>query len=391
MRCAVLTSSISRLAGGLFISTRQLTRQLETLGVEMAVWGVSDPHSDIDRQAWGGLTVNLFDSRGPRAFAYAPAYRSRLEAFAPDLVHCHGIWQYPSVACATWARHTQRPYIVSPRGMLDPWALAHSGIKKRIAAVGFQRRHLQEAACLHALCESEAASMRAYGLVNPIAVVPNGVDLPTETHTLPPPWNTDLTKGRRILLFLGRLHPKKGLPHLLEGWSALLQVQPELADQWCLVLAGWDDGGHLAALERQVAELKLHTSVLLPGPLHGNAKQAAFAHADAFVLPSFSEGMPMAVLEAWAAGLPVLMTAACNIPQGTGSGAAIEMPADATGARHGLGCITALSADDRHTMGRRGRELVEQRFTWEVVARQMYETYEWMLGAGGMPACVQTT
>ena len=116
---------------------------------------------------------------GPRAFGYAPELSRALDAARLDLVHTHGLWMYPSVAAAwRWATRWKRPLVVSPHGMLEPWAVRNSAWKKRIAGWLFENRHLRRAACLHALNDAEYEAIRAYGLTNPVAVIPNGVDLP---------------------------------------------------------------------------------------------------------------------------------------------------------------------------------------------------------------------
>lgn len=138
--------------------------------------------------------------------------RGRLESGRLSLLHIHGLWMYPSVACMQWSRG-KRPYLVSPHGMLDGWALRNSAWKKILAARLYENRHLRGAACLNALNESEAASIRAYGLRNPVCIVPNGVDLPDQRPTL--------GGGEKVCLFLGRLHPKKGLPALLSAWAKI--------------------------------------------------------------------------------------------------------------------------------------------------------------------------
>jgi len=272
--------------------------------------------------------------------------------------------------------------------MLDAWALDNARLKKRIAAACFQRRHLQRAACLHALCNSEAKAIRSYGLTNPICVIPNGVDLPESPVTDPPPWCGEAVANRKVILFLGRLHPKKGLRHLLEGWHALLSERAGVRESWCVVIAGWDEGGHRAELEDQAASLAIADTVFFVGPVQGKEKAAAFAHADAFILPSFSEGLPMAILEAWSYGLPVGATRECNLPEGPDAGAAIAMSADAAGARACLESMTSLSADERITMGEKGRRLVREQFTWDVVSREMFNVYEWLCNSASRPDCV---
>ena len=315
---------------------------------------------------------------------YSPDLNRALLASNPDLVHTAGLWMYPSLAARNWSRSTARPYVVSPHGMLDAWALGNSAWKKKAAAALFERSHLDRAACLHALCPAEAQSFRDYGLRNPICVIPNGVDLPDESQPKgEPPWQGRWPASSRILLFLGRLHPKKGLLQLLTAWRT---IQPGL---WRLAIAGWDQGGHQKELETFVHEHGLADTVAFLGPIHGHAKSAAYASAQAFILPSFSEGLPMTILEAWAAGLPVLQTDACNLPEGLAAGASIAITTDPDQMARSLLYLMEMPESERIAMGVRGRQLAHKQFNWTKVAGEMAAVYRWALGAGPQPACVQ--
>jgi poly(glycerol-phosphate) alpha-glucosyltransferase len=263
--------------------------------------------------------------------------------------------------------------------MLDRWALNNSRWKKRISAVLYEDRHLRGAACLHALNEAEAESMRSYGLKNPICVIPNGVVLPEAE-------NTDCLQEKRTLLYLGRLHPKKGLSSLIQAWSRVATKAHEAG--WCLRIAGWDQNGHRAALEALADRLIVNSSVNFVGPQFGEAKAKCFRAASAFVLPSLSEGLPMSALEAWSWNLPVLMTANCNLPEGARAGAAIAMEADVESIAIALDRLFSMSHSELREMGSRGRGLVEERFQWPRVAQQMSEVYDWVLKRGPQPPCV---
>jgi poly(glycerol-phosphate) alpha-glucosyltransferase len=294
---------------------------------------------------------------------------------------------YSSVASLRWARRQGRPYVISPHGMLDPWALANSPWKKRIAAGLFEHRHLAGAACLHALTAAEAASIRDYGLRNPICVIPSGVHVPTGLAPAAPSWNEAVGSGERVLLYLGRLHPKKGIGALLLAWS-WMRSHPG-ARAWRLVIAGWDERGHLDSLRRLCPQLGIADTVVFPGPQFGSDKAASYARASAFVLPSQSEGLPVAVLEAWAHGLPVLMTPQCNLPEGFGARAAIPIAApDVPEIRDALGRLFSTPAAELGAMGARGRELAGQRFAWSSIAGEMKRVYKWVLGGGQKPDSV---
>jgi glycosyltransferase involved in cell wall biosynthesis len=380
----VLVGSLSREAGGLFNSVRRSAISLKAAGCAVTVYGLADAYTDQDIDQWRPLEPQVFRAVGPRRLGYAPDLAAALARGNHDVVHLHGLWQLLSAQATAWRRATGRPVMLSPRGMLDDWALKNAGLKKKVAAHLFERANLEGAACLHALNESEAAAMRAFGLTNPIAVIPNGADLPARLMRAAPGWMS--ADRRRTLLFLGRIHPKKGIRELLLAWARLKLRAPAVAASWRLALAGWDDGGHMAELQRLATELDLQGDVIFPGPLFGDAKAGALANAGAFVLPSFSEGLPMAVLEAWAYGRPVLMTEACNLPEGFTAEAAVRISTEPEALAREL--EMALNGPDLMGMGARGRALVRERFTWGAIAQAHAEVYGWMRDGGPAPPCV---
>ncbi len=359
-KTANLTGSVSRNAGGLYESVRRLVQSLATTGMEVRVFGIEDEHTAADIGAWSPVPVQAFRIVGPRQFGFSPKFRQALEEFSPDLLHTHGLWLYPSIATKHYHRRRRVPRIVSAHGMLDPWAIRNSRWKKVIANFLYEGAHLRDASCLRALCESEARSIRQFGLKNPIAIIPNGIDLPnlkdveiSKHETLKfgeqkaegggAPWRGRVEPGKKVLLFLSRIHPKKGLVNLMKAWAEFENTKKNRKheSEWVLAIAGWDQDGHEAGLKRLCADLQVPfadvrdqppssilnppASVIFLGPQFNEAKAACYAHCDGFILPSFSEGVPMVVLEAWAYGKPVLMTPECNLPAGFVRGAAIRI------------------------------------------------------------------
>jgi poly(glycerol-phosphate) alpha-glucosyltransferase len=378
IRVAHLVWITSRKNGGLSVSVPGLARALEAAGqTQNTVWGLRDSFAAEDAALWTPLA--------PRTYAAwmgcAPCFTRDLIAHAPDMVHCNGLWRYHVVACLRWQQRTSRPYILSLHGMLTPWAFSQSKWKKKVALLLYQGQHLRQAAILHALCEREADFFREFGLRNPVCVIPNGIEKPPPPPNEAPPWVARVPTGRKVLLYLGRLHPNKGLHFLLDAWA-----RTTAREDWVLVVAGWEQEGVLARLEAQVRALGLEDRVFFVGPLFGPAKEAALWNATAFILPSEGEALPMSVLEAWAHERPVLMTPQCNLPEGFAAGAALRAEPEAGSLAEALEQLFRMSDADRSAMGRKGRELVERRFLWPRIAAQMNDVYRWVLGGGSPPA-----
>lgn len=382
---AVVTGSASRMAGGLFNSVRRLSLGLSELGHKVTVLAVHDEHTVEDLGAWLPLVPLASRPAFSAALRYTPGIGRALRQGNFDVVHQHGIWQGFSPQVSAWRRRTGGVVMISPRGMLDQWALQNASWKKRLAAATYERENLASASCLHALNASEARSIRAFGLDNPIAIIPNGIDLPEARDQAPPDWWPE----ENVLLFVGRLHQKKGLVALLEAYAQLSRSSPKIAENWRLVIAGWDDGGHGEVIRAEVANRGLSRKVILTGAIYGDQKDAALRHARAFVLPSYSEGLPMSVLEAWAYSLPVFMTDACNLPEGFTARAAERIPVDPSELAARL--ETLLSEDrtgDLDAMGHRGRALVEHSFGWKSIVEQHMKVYEWLTNGSTRPSCV---
>lgn len=382
MRIQHSTFSLSTLGGGIFEVVRELSYQFTQMeNVKTIVAGPADAGTEKDANQWACPTVP-YKTIGPKAFGFSRQLTKIYDDFTPSLSHVHGIWMYYSIANFNYTRQHKIPYLVSPHGMLDAWALSNSRFKKKCAALAFEKRHLRQASCIHALCQSEADSIRSFGLENPICVIPNGVNLP--------PANAVQTSNKnpteeKTLLFLGRIHPKKGLENLIQAYSML---PASIRNQWIIQIAGWDQN-HQADLTRLAASCGVASRVHFPGPRFGLEKQQMFQQCDAFALPSFSEGLPMSVLEAWSYAKPSIITKACNLPEGTTHEATIQCDAELYSIKEALTSLFNLSDRDRANMGRSAQQLVIEKFTWPHVASQFAEVYHWLHGHSPPPPTVQ--
>ncbi len=321
--------------------------------------------------------------------SWSPALKRLLkDAIATaDVVHNHSLWMLPNSYGSRMARDAHKPVVITAHGTLEPWALNHSRWKKRIVGLAFQDRDLRQADCIQVNSASESESVRRYGLRCPIAVIPNGVNIEDDISAdamdqFRSAFPT--LRNKRLVLFMARLHKKKGLDHLLTGWR---RVSAEFRD-WHLVIAG-PDRGYEKPARTLTRELEIGDSVTFTGNLHGMMKRAALAAADVFALPSFSEGFSMGVLEALAAAVPVLLTPGCHFPEAAACGAAREVEPNADDTTRGLRELMRLTDGERASMGAKGRELVERHYTWDRVAEQTLSMYGWLTQGGTPPDFVR--
>lgn len=265
-----------------------------------------------------------------------------------------------------WRAKKGIPRIVSTRGMLEPWALDHKRVKKRVAWHLYQKRDLMAAHRFHATSAAEARNVAKLGLNVPVDVVPNGVDLPA---AVPAREERQDNRSKNVALFLGRIYPVKGLPMLIEAWA---KVRPQ---GWELHIAGPDENGHRSEVEAAVARNGLTDAVRFLGLVQGGDVAKVYGSADLFVLPSHSESFGMSIAEALAHSLPVLTTTAAPWPdiprRGCGWWAEPSVDAIADALRQ----ATSGGRDILQTMGAKGREYVAEEFSWPAAGRAMVDCY----------------
>ncbi len=305
------------------------------------------------------------------SWAFARAVQARITEF--DVVHVHAVWNFPTWTAMRHARRAGIPYVVAPQGSFAPWALSENRWGKRLYGHLTELPLLKRADCLQALTETEKEQFRQAGLRGPVEVVPNGIDARHFQLHREPLWaRLGLAEGQKTLLFLSRLHPKKGLDILIDAFAQICRVRDDIT----LVIAGHDAGtGFADRIRTWIDQRGLSDRCRLVGELRGEEKYRTFLGADAFVLPSYSEGLPVAVLEAMAAQLPVVVTTRCNIPEVAewGAGRVVEPSAPAI-----AGGIEALFQDPAaaEQAGRNGGRLVGEKFSWPGIAANLIAIYE---------------
>lgn len=320
--------------------------------------------------------------------SYAPGLKPlmREAIHNADIVHNHSLWMLPNSYASRIARKLGKPVVITVHGALEPWAIRHSGWKKQIVGNWFQFRDLRDAACLHVNSVREMQGIRQMGFRNPVAVIPNGVNWEQFEHDVDPtPFlaQHEHLRGKRLVLFMARLHKKKGLQHLLEAWNGLHGEFPD----WHLMIAGPDDG-YEQPVREFIATHELSRSVSMLGTLRGESKRQALAAAECVVQPSFSEGFSMSILEAMASGKPVMITPGCNFPAAVESGGAIEVQPNVESTSDGLRRLLERSSLELEEMGGIGRTLIREQYTWDIVAAQTLQLYRWVCGDSIQPEFV---
>ena len=316
----------------------------------------------------------------PGLTLYGPETDLEEAVRAAEVVHIHGLWQAQTRRGARAARAARVPYLIAAHGMAEPWALRHKRWKKRVYLALVEAKNLRQASCLHALSRPEIDHLRTIAPWTPVCFVPNGVDL-APFDSLPPRSVLEADypqlKGKFVLLFFGRVHVKKGLDLLAE---ALGRILPDHGDLH-LVVAGTDDGAWESFRDR-MAHRGMSDSVTYLGHVAGEQARQVWGAADAFVLPSYSEGFSMAVLEALACPLPCVITTACHFPELAAAGGGIEVDPTADSVTAGLRDLVERSPAERTTLGQIGRRLVEEQYTWDRQAERLRSVYEWLRGGG---------
>lgn len=282
----------------------------------------------------------------------------------------------PNVYSASAARHARKPHVITLHGTLNPVALARSPVKKKVFWAALQGRAVREAALLHATSDEEYHHIRKLGLRQPVAVIPNGIDVPA----LP---KRERAKGPRRLLYLGRLHPIKGLEDLLQAWGR--SAAP--FEDWELRLVGPGEKAYVARLQRLASDLDL-PRVSFAGPSYGADKSEEYRRADLYVLPSLTENFGMSVAEALAHGLPVITTRGTPWRglEDQDCGWWIEGGADSMG--QALGKALAMDRASLSAMGARGRQWMLRDYSWDSVALALERAYQWLLQGGAPPDVV---
>ena len=375
------------------MSVTGMARALSRSGVRTIIASLDYQEHGVSIEVGGCETILVTPTAsGKMLRGWSPALAaaiSRAASNGVDLIHNHALWMVPGIYARQTANRAKLPLVISPRGMLDPWSLRRSVVRKWVAGLLYEHRNLESARLLHATSDMEADGIREFGLAQPIAIIPNAVDVPSANEIPPRRLLEDRfpqLRDRRWLLFMGRIDPKKGLDMLLDAWRALGADFPE----WELVIAGPDLVGYRNVLEQMLPVAgSPRKTVTFTAMLEGNFKNCALAHADAFVLPTRSENFGNTVAEALAFGTPVVTTTAAPWADLVAHDCGWWVKPETSSITAALEQALGQPAAHLKMMGIRGRRLVSEKYSWDAVGAQMASTYQWLLRGGAAPMWVR--
>ena len=383
-----VTPTISRHGGGVASYVWDLARRGKAFGITPQVLAVNDLDTENDiRKYTESINIKTVDRKGPGIIAYAPDLLSVLQDSTVDIIHAHGLRMWPIYGAYKAAKKKQIPFVLSMHGMMTPALLQRNKLKKKIAYVLFDYKTLKNADLIHATSILELQHIRDYGCKNPVLISPIGCDpAPQMSEQVKHEFVEKFPKlkGKRILLYLGLLHHKKGLHRLVEAWAKLENKQ----DDWHLVIAGPDHMNHLKEVLTTINVTGQSETITLTGPLFGDQKSAAFALAQAFVVHSDWENFGIVIAEALAAKTPVLTSDQNPWKVLNDKDCGWWIPLKQSALDQTLAIVLNSSEEDLKAKGQRGLELIKSDYAWPQVYKNIRASYDWLLGNVEKPDCI---
>ena len=373
MKILSFISSLDINSGGPSRSVPMLVKGLAEFGVDVILMTIRSENMNI--HALEGTTAKLK--------VLEPSFsRKEIAQYLKDekfhLIQIQSMWDLPYHKVMVEARRLGIPYIVTPRGMLEPWSLSQKKWKKKLAWWLYQRNDVQKSACVFTTAEMEAEHVRELGITTCKAVIPNGI----ETDSYPCKTSVDVVKKQ--VLFLSRVHVKKGIEILFEAWK---RIHPDYED-WQLLVIGNGEAGYIHSLENWAKSLGVKDSIKILPPVFGDAKINVYHESALFCLPSFSENFGMVIAEAMSCGTPVITTTNCpwEILNETKTGWCVDLSVG--NLERALREALTMSPTDLYEMGQKSSKLIYENFDYRNVTRKTLKLYEWLLNGGEKPEFV---
>jgi glycosyltransferase involved in cell wall biosynthesis len=364
-------SGLNIYSGGPSLSVYLLVKELRAKGIDAEIlsFGTKDLN---DKMISTDDFIKTIEPPGSLKLGYSNSFARFLKMNTDyDIYHGHGLWQMPVHQMSSVARQINKPYIISPRGMLEPWSLEQSKLKKKLALWFYQYKDIASANCIHATSKMEAENITKLSFNNPIAVIPNGINLSEY-----PMSKEKIQNSKKTILFLSRIHPKKGIELLIDAWA---KTEKQIRKDWVIKIAGNGESFYINELNLLIKRMNLENEIEIIGAKFGEDKINTYQQADLFVLPTYSENFGIVVAEALACGVPVITTKGAPWEELNTNNAGWWIDIGVEPLAKALTEAMQLSDNERKQMGINGRKLVEENYSIESVAQKMIQLYEWIL------------
>lgn len=373
MKVLTFITDIDNRSGGPSRSVPMLVKGLSEVGVDITLMTVRS--EQMNTHALDGSSAKLhildsFDTKEVEGYVKSEKF---------DIIQIQSMWDPRYHKLVKIAQKLNIPYLITPRGMLEPWSLAQSKWKKKMAMLLYQKADLQKAACIYTTADMEAQHVHDLGINAPCSVIPNGIE--TDGY----PCRTNMHKVKKQVLFLSRIHIKKGIEILLEAWKRINATNPD----WILKIIGNGEENYIKSLKARIVELGLEGYVQIAEPVFGKDKIYVYQGSSIFCLPSYSENFGMVIAEAMSCGVPVITTTNCpwEILNETKTGWCIELSID--NLEKALREAMSMNPLDLYEMGQKASQLVFDNFNYRNVAKRTVELYNWILGGGITPEFIR--
>ncbi|MCF2660180.1 glycosyltransferase [Parabacteroides distasonis] len=372
MKICIFTSSIDKSDGGPARSVPILTK------------GIAANNCDVTLMARETEQMNdhMIEGSKVKLVKYNKSYTTKtLERILLegnyDLVHAQGIWLPIYNKMAMILRKHGIPYVMTPRGALEPWCLEQKKWKKKIAMWLYQKKDLQKAAAILTTADMEAQHLRELGIKTPLAVIPNGIDV-SEYQCRPADC---LSSVKKQIVFLSRIHQKKGIEILINVWENLRIDFPD----WNVVIAGNGEESYIEQLKNVISSKGLSDVVEIIPPVFGEAKHKLYMESSLFVLPTYSENFGMVVAEALACGVPVVTTNGTPWQELNDENIGWCVDLSEQNIENAIRDALSLPAEVLFAMGQRGSMHINENYLYTSVAKKNIELYKWILEGGERP------
>lgn len=375
MKILTFITDIDNRSGGPSRSVPMLVKGLAEVGVDITLMTIRT--EQMNTHALDGSSAKLhildsFDTKEVEEYVKSEEF---------DIIQIQSMWDPRYHKLVKIAQKLHIPYLITPRGMLEPWSLSQKKWKKKLAMMLYQKADLQQAACIFTTADMEAQHVRDLGIDAPCSVIPNGIE--TEGY----PCRTTTEGVKKQILFLSRIHVKKGIELLIEAFTKVKKEHNEFED-WSVVIVGNGEQDYINSLKKIVQAHDMQNDIRILPPVFGEAKVKLYQESSIFCLPSYSENFGMVIAEAMSCGVPVITTTNCpwEILNETSTGWCIDLSLE--NLENALHEAMTMSASQLYDMGQHASKLVYDHFNYRNVAQRTKTLYEWIITKGEKPSFI---